>query len=201
LEKLVFLFRRKPGASREDYFRHYITNHSSLGLKYQQGLSAYTVNLLESQAEFDVMTEIWTPVIAEFFGAGKQRSEGEELIVQDHMSFMGPQDTFAVAERVLRDGALTSPLGAPSVGAKLVSLHRCGEALPEPPPGAHRVVDNLVLRTILLADELVEPDASDIAVIRTIWADTLEALGPLPSGAVSVREYRWRTLTPAGADK
>ena len=47
MEKLVFLFRRKAGAAREDYFRHYITNHSPLGLKHQQGLDAYTVNLLE----------------------------------------------------------------------------------------------------------------------------------------------------------
>jgi len=194
LEKLVFLFRRKPGASREDYFRHYITNHSPLGLKHQQGLSAFTVNLLESLAEFDVMTEIWTPVIAEFFGAGKQRSEGEELIVQDHMSFMGPQDTFAVEERIVRDGALTSPLGTASPGAKLVTIHRRGEALPEPLPGAHRVVDNVVLRTILQADQFVDPDASDIAVFRTSWADTIEALGTLPPQALSLREYRWRTL-------
>lgn len=194
MEKLVFLFRRKPGAMREAYFHHYITDHSPLGLKHQQGLDAYTVNLLESPADFDVVTEIWTLVIAQFFGAGKQRSAGEELIVQDHKSFMGPQDTFAVEERVLRDGALTSPLGAPAAGAKVVSLHLRGEALPEVPPGAHRVVDNLVLRTILLADQLVEPDASNIAVIRTSWADSLEALGPLPGGAVSVREYRWRTL-------
>jgi len=194
LEKLVFLFRRKPGASREDYFRHYITNHSPLGLKHQQGLSAYTVNLLESPAEFDVMTEIWTPVIAEFFGAGKQRSEGEELIVQDHMSFMGPQDTFAVEERIVRDGALTSPLGKASPAAKLVTIHRRGEALPEPLPGAHRVVDNVVLRTILQADQFVDPDASDIAVFRTSWADTIEALGRLPPQALSLREYRWRTL-------
>lgn len=195
MEKLVFLFRRKAGAAREDYFRHYITNHSPLGLKHQQGLDAYTVNLLELPADFDVVTEIWTPVIAEFFGMDKQRSAGEELIVQDHMSFMGPQDTYAVEERVVRDGALTSPLGTPSPGAKVVSLHRRGEALPEVPPGAHRVVDNVVLRTILLADQLVEPDASDIAVIRTSWADSLDALGPLPDGAVSVREYRWRVLS------
>ena len=133
-------------------------------------------------------------MISEFFGAGKQRSEGEELIVQDHMSFMGPQDTFAVEERVLCGRALTSPLGTPSPGAKVVSLHRRGEALPEPAPGANRVVDNVVARTILLADQFVEPDASEIAVIRTSWADSLDALGPLPSGAISVREYRWRTL-------
>jgi hypothetical protein len=194
MDKLVFLFRRKPGSTREEFFRHYITNHSPLGLKHQQGLDAYTVNLLDSPEDFDVVTEIWTPVIAEFFGAGKQRSAGEELVVQDHMSFMGPQDTYAVAERIVRDGTLTSPLGTVSPGAKAVSIHRNGEALPDPAPGAHRVVDNVVLRTILLADQLVEPEASDIAVIRTSWAESIEALGPLHAGTVSVREYRWRTL-------
>ncbi len=194
MEKLVFLFRRKPGASREDYFHHYVTNHSPLGLRHTPGLSAYTINLLESPADFDVVTEIWTPAIADFVGSDRPRSAGEQAIVEDHMSFMGPQDTFAVEERVLRDGALASPLGAPSPGAKAVSLYRRGEALPEPAPGAHRVVDNVVARTILLADQFVAPDASDIAVIRTCWAETIEALGPLPDNTVSVREYRWRTL-------
>lgn len=201
MEKLVFLFRRKPGAEREDYFHHYITNHSPLGLRHTEGLSAYTVNLLQSPADFDVVTEIWTPAISGFLGKGEPRSEGDEAVIQDHMSFMGPQDTFAVEERVLRDGALTSPLGSPSPGTKVVSLHRRDETLPEPPAGAHRVVDNVVLRTILLADQFVEPDASDIAVIRTCWADTIEALGPLSSGAVSVREYRWRTFASAGTQQ
>lgn len=194
LEKLLFLFRRKPGAAREDYHRHYVTNHSPLGLKHQQGLAAYTVNLLESPAEFDVVTEIWTPAIADFMLSDRPRSEGEQAIVADHMSFMGPQDTFAVEERIVRGGALTSPLGSPSPGAKAVALYRRGEALPAPAPGAHRVVDNVVVRAILLADRFVAPDASDIAVIRTSWADSAEALGDLPAGSLAVREYRWRTL-------
>jgi hypothetical protein len=195
LEKLIFLFRRKPGAAREDYFHHYVTNHSPLGLKHQPGLSAYTVNLLESPADFDVLTEIWTPAISEFIGSTAPRSEGQEAIVQDHMSFMGPQDTFAVEEHVLRDGALTSPLGSPSAGAKVVTFHKQGEALPEPAAGAHRVVDNVVVRPILLADQFVEPGASDLAVIRTSWAPSVEALGPLPSDAIALREYRWRTAS------
>jgi hypothetical protein len=196
MEKLMFLFRRKPGATREDYFHHYVTNHSPLGLRHQPGLSAYTVNLLETPADFDVLTEIWTPAISEFIGSTEPRSEGQEAIVQDHISFMGPQDTFAVEERVIKDGALTSPLGSPSTGAKVVTFHDHGAAMPEPASGAHRVVDNVVVRPILLADQFVEPGASDLAVIRTSWAPSMDAFGALPAGAISLREYRWRTLHP-----
>jgi hypothetical protein len=194
LEKLVFLFRRKPGATREEYFHHYVTNHSPLGLQHQPGLSAYTVNLLESPADFDVLTEIWTPAISEFVGSTKPRTEGQEAIVQDHISFMGPQDTFAVEERIVRDGPLTSPLGVAATGAKLLSMHRQNEPLPEPLSGAYRIIDNVVVRPILIADQFVEPGASDLAVIRVSWANDVNALGALPPEAILLRQYRWRTF-------
>jgi hypothetical protein len=196
VEKLFFVFRRQPGATRADFFDHYLTVHSPLGLKHKDGLAAYTVNLLDSPAEFDALTEIWTPKIAEFMGPGSNSGEGAAAIIADHRSFMGPQDTYAVEERVVRDGPLTSPLGAVSPGVKVATFHNCGEALPEPSPGAHRVVDNVAQRPILLGDRMVDEASgltSDLAVIRTSWAASLDDLGPLPAGAVAVSEYRWRT--------
>lgn len=195
MEKLVFVFRRKPEATREDFFAHYLDNHSPLGLRVVKGLAGYTVNHLSTEAEFDAVTEIWTPSAAAFTGGPPQDDEGSRAIIADHVSFMGPQDSYQVDERVVRDGVLTGPLGpAASPGAKAVSFFRRGETLPEPPAGAYRVVDNHVLRPIYLKDRPATAGESDLAVIRTVWADTREELGELPPGSALLREYRFRLV-------
>jgi hypothetical protein len=196
MEKLVFLFRRKPGTTHEAYCDHYLTVHAPLGMRLMHGLNGYTVNLLETAAEFDAVTEIWTPAIADFLAVDPTTRPGTiEEIQKDHFSFMGPQDTYAVDERIVRDGPLTSPLGAPTPGVKAISLHRKGEAPPDPPAGAYRVVDNVVLRPILLQDQFVDGAtgvSSNVAVIRSVWAGSADDLGPLPPGAMLVREHRNR---------
>jgi hypothetical protein len=92
MEKLVFVFRRKAGLSRAEFHEHYVQNHSPLGLRLQANLSGYTVNHLLSDAEFDTVTEIWTPSARAFTGGGAQTTLASEEIVADHVSFMGPQD-------------------------------------------------------------------------------------------------------------
>ena len=77
---------------------------------------------------------------------------------------------------------------------KAVSFFRKGETLPEPPVGAHRVVDNHVLRAIYLKDHPATGLDSDLAVIRTAWADSLKQLGDLPRGSALLREYRFRLI-------
>lgn len=195
MEKLVFVFRRKPGAAREDFFAHYLNNHSPLGLRVVKGLAGYTVNHLATEAEFDAVTEIWTPSAAAFTGGPPQDDEGSRAIIADHVSFMGPQDSYQVDQRVLRDRPLTGPLGpTASPGVKAVSFFRKGEPLPEPPAGAHRVADNHVLRAIYLKDRPAAGLDSDLAVIRTVWADSLDQLGELPPGSALLREYRFRLI-------
>jgi hypothetical protein len=196
MDKLVFVFRRKPGATREAFHDHYLTVHSGLGLKHKQGLLGYTVNLLQTEADFDALTEIWNPSSDEFLGAATNVGEGAEAIVADHLSFMGPQDTYAVEERIVKDGALTSPLGSATPGVKRVTFHRRGEPLPEPAAGAHRVVDNVVSRMILRGDRFVDDahPADDVAVIRTSWATSADDLDAAGSDAVLVNEYRFRTV-------
>lgn len=197
MEKLVFVFRRKPEANREDFFAHYLNNHAPLGMRVVRGLAGYTVNHLTTEAEFDAVTEIWTPSAEEFAGGARRDDEGSRAIIADHRFFMGPQDSYQVDERIVRDGALTGPLGEPSPSVKAVSFFRKGETLPEPPAGAHRVVDNHVLRAIYLKDQSVERTPgleSDLAVIRTVWAETLEALGDVPKDTALLREYRLRLI-------
>lgn len=194
MQKLVFVFRRKPGASRAEFHDHYLTIHAPLGLKHKKALAGYTVNLVDTPASFDAVTEIWTPAIGDFMGAGANSDEAAQAIIADHLSFMGPQDSYAVEEQVLRGAPLTSPLGEVSPGTKQVAFHRRGEPLPAPHPAAFRVVDNVVQRAIVLGDQPVDAAAQPddgIAVIRTSWFEAA-ADAPRPEGDVEVREYRWR---------
>jgi hypothetical protein len=194
VEKLVFIFRRKPGTTRHEYFDHYLEVHSQLGLRYKEGLLGYTVNLGESTVEFDAVTEIWIPSISEFLDPASNLGEGPRAIVEDHYSFMGPQDCYAIEEKILRHGSLESSLGAATPGTKIVSSHRPGEAMPEPRTCAYRVVDNVVTRVILRGDEYVDaaPGPSDPAVLRMNWASSAEAFGPLLTGELMLREFRFR---------
>lgn len=196
MEKLVFVFRRKAGLSRQDFHQHYVENHSPLGLRLQQGLSGYTVNHLVSEAEFDTVTEIWTPSARAFTGGG---GEPSAEIVADHVSFMGPQDSYIVEERVVRDGPLDPPLGRPGSRRKVVTFHAQGEALPEIADGAVRVVDNIVQEQLYAHDRRLEPgSASAAAVIRTTWFDGGDIEDALAEG-VAVREYRYRASEAAEA--
>lgn len=194
MEKLVFIFRRKPGTTRQEYFDHYLQVHSQLGLRYKEGLVGYTVNLLESTIEFDAVTEIWNPSITEFLDPALNLGDGAKAIAEDHCSFMGPQDCYAIEERILRNGSLESPLVAATPWKKTVRLYRPGEAMLEPRTFSYRVVDNVVTRVILRGDEYIDaaPGPSDPAVLRMSWVSSAEAFSPLLPGELMLREFRFR---------
>lgn len=193
MEKLVFVFRRKAGLTRDDFHAHYVANHSPLGLRRQKGLSGYTVNHLQSDAEFDTVTEIWTPSAAAFTGGGDPDPE----IVADHLSFMGPQDCYLVAERIVRDGPLDAPADRPGTRRKVVSFHARADSLPPVADEAVRVVDNVVRRQIYAHDRPVAPNAaSPVAVIRTAWFDGTDSEA---GDGFAVREYRYRAAEEAAA--
>ena len=201
MEKLVFVFRRKAGLSRQEFHQHYVQNHSPLGLRLQQNLSGYTVNHLISEAEFDTVTEIWTPSARAFAGGGAQATPASDEIVADHVSFMGPQDSYVVEERIVRDGPLDPPLGQPGSRRKVVSFHAAGEPLPEPAGDAVRIVDNIVLEPLYLCDQRVEagsPSKGDVALVRTAWFEEGTASGETPANGVLVREYRYRAPDGSG---
>jgi uncharacterized protein (TIGR02118 family) len=195
MEKLVFIFRHKEGISREDFHRHYVEEHSPLGLRLQPGLEGYTVNHLVSEAEFDTVTEIWTPSLPMF--AGGETGPSPE-IVADHISFMGPQDSYLVEERVIRDGPVDAALGRPGIWCKVVSFHATDEGLPAIPEAAVRVVDNIVREQIYARDRRLESGTVPaLAVIRTSWYEDSEKTPELAQGVVVVREYRYRATEDA----
>jgi EthD domain len=189
MDKVLFLFHRKPGLTRQEFFDHYLKDHAPLGLRLTKTMDGYTVNLTDVGEPDpdgpDAITEVWTASLEDFFDPAKSFATQEDAtaLMNDHDSFIGPYDTYLVEERVGRGRG-----GVPE-GVKRVACYREGETVPEPGPGVTDVLEHGVL-------QVLNPDAPPYVTIVSTWAPTVEALGP-PSGvSYDVREHR--KLLPAG---
>jgi hypothetical protein len=107
LEKLLFLFPRQTGLSRDEFFDHYLTVHAPLGLEVTRTMVQYTVNLRDGVDDapvgVDAFTETWTESIADFMNPAKSFGSPEDAkrLMTDHDSFIGaPYDVYAVEEHV-----------------------------------------------------------------------------------------------------
>jgi hypothetical protein len=127
LEKLVFLFPRKQGLSRDEFFDHYLRVHAPLGLELTRTMVHYTVNLRDRVDDappgVDAITETWTGSIADFMNPERSFASPEEAqrLMDDHNSFIGdPYDVYAVDERVRKGASRAAPADGPSPGDKLV---------------------------------------------------------------------------------
>lgn len=181
MDKIVFFFRRKEGLSREEFGDHYLRVHAPLGMRVSRAMRGYVVNLVESEAPVDAVTEIWAASADEFLDPSRAFASQEAMaeLVADHNSFLGPFDAYVVAERVVRDGRIDGPLRQRTPGAKVVVAHEDDGDLPPPHPGAVRVVDNEVRRA-------VTPGARPLRVVRMEWWPG----APATVGGLVVSEYR-----------
>lgn len=183
----MFLFHRKDGLTRGEFWDHYLEVHAPLGLRVTQTMAGYSVNLVDTEGDAapDAITEVWTASLEDFFDPAKSFATQEDAteLMNDHDSFIGPYDTYLVEERVGRGRG-----GVPE-GVKRVACYREGETVPEPGPGVTDVLEHGVL-------QVLNPDAPPYVTIVSTWAPTVEALGA-PSGvSYDVREHR--KLLPAG---
>ena len=89
MEKLLFVFSRKDGLTRDEFFDHYLTVHAPLGLELTKTLVRYAVNLHDGRdrapENVDAFTETWTDSIADFMNVDT--------------SFATPEDAAAVDDR------------------------------------------------------------------------------------------------------
>jgi uncharacterized protein (TIGR02118 family) len=118
VQKIVFLFGRKPGLSHDEFARHYLEVHAPLGRRVTRTMTGYVVNLVEQAdetdaklPELDAITEIWTPSVEEFFDpthAFTSPEEGRELMA-DHESFIGPMHAYLVSEELVEPADGTGP--------------------------------------------------------------------------------------------
>jgi hypothetical protein len=126
MDKLIFLFPRKPGLTREEFFAHYLEVHAPLGLALTRTMVHYTVNLCdrESGADgVDAITETWTESVADFLNPDRSFATPEDAkrLFTDHDSFIGaPYDAYTVTETICKGPERLAPSNAVSPGHKIV---------------------------------------------------------------------------------
>jgi hypothetical protein len=127
MDKLVFLFPRKDGLTREEFFSHYLEVHAPLGLEVTQTMEHYVVNLCDRERttgeDVDAITETWTASVADFMNPDKSFATPEDAqrLMTDHDSFIGaPYDAYAVDELVRKGADRLGPTDGASSGGKAV---------------------------------------------------------------------------------
>jgi hypothetical protein len=187
MDKLLFLFHRKDGLTRDEFFEHYLDVHAPLGLRLTVTMAGYTVNLVDTDGDDapDAITEVWTGSWEDFFDPGTSFASAEDAqqLMADHDSFIGPYDTYLVEERVVRGR------GEVPEGVKRISCYAPGDVVPDAPAGVTDVLEQRVVQSF-------NPGAPAYATIVSTWAPTVDALGPSAGIAYDVREHR--KLLPVG---
>jgi hypothetical protein len=127
MDKLIFLFPRKDGLTREEFFAHYLEVHAPLGLEVTRTMVHYTVNLCDRDGGtddgVDAITETWTDSAADFLNPDKSFATPEDAqrLFTDHNSFIGdPYDAYSVEEDVRKGPERLAPSGEVSPGGKIV---------------------------------------------------------------------------------
>jgi hypothetical protein len=128
MEKVVFLFPRKDGLTREEFFDHYLQVHAPLGLEVTRTMRHYAVNLHDGDDQapdgVDALTETWVDSIAAFFDPEQSFASAEDArrLMADHDSFIGdPYFAYAVEEHPAKgSGEHRAPAAGPTPGAKAI---------------------------------------------------------------------------------
>jgi hypothetical protein len=127
MDKLIFLFTRKDGLTREEFFAHYLDVHAPLGLELTRTMAHYVVNLRDrddrADEGVDAITETWTESAADFMNPEKSFAtpEDAERLFTDHNSFIGaPYDAYAVDEQFRKGVERLPPTNGVAAGGKAV---------------------------------------------------------------------------------
>lgn len=186
MEKTIFLMRRNDARTNADFAEHYLHHHAILGktLTSPSVLLGYTVNIVlrGSAGAPDALTEHWLPRAIDLLTpsiAYASKEDFRRLLADDQSLFSG-FDLYVISnEKVVVPGKpLDSPLGEKTPEAKTVLMYSDASHLPPPPPGARRVIDNIVSHKLVYANvnygqmniPFWEVAPSDIAVFRMVWA-------------------------------
>lgn len=109
--KLVFMLKRNPKLSREEFLKYYEGHHRLLGEKYVPNATRYVRRFLdplpgpfsESEQQFDVLTELWFANNIEMEKAMKHLSEPRihaEIVADEEKLFDRPASRmYMVTER------------------------------------------------------------------------------------------------------
>jgi len=192
----LFLFPRKAGLTREEFFDHYLQVHAPLGLELTRTMRRYTVNLhdLDDAAPegVDAFTETWTDSVASFMSVDESFATPEDAqrLMNDHNSFIGdPYFAYAVEERTAKGSGERRPSGARSDGTKTIVMatdDAARDAVVQAAVARGDVTDVVENRVA----QVVMPGSPDAAAFVLVWshddvADVLSAVDGATAYAVS----------------
>jgi len=104
--KLVFLCRRRPDVTHEQYVDMLLHGHVPLALAHHPTLRRYVVNVVEATRgpapALDSIGELWFDSLADYRERLYDSPEGERIIGRDVARFLGAAAAYAAAEHVQR---------------------------------------------------------------------------------------------------
>lgn len=122
--KLVFLCRRRPSLTHEEYVRRVLDGHVPLALRHHPTMRGYVVNAVEATPpglpEIDTVAELWFDGLADYHDRLYDSEAGRGAIERDVAAFMGGAEALATTEHVQKATGAPAPLGTRSPGVKLV---------------------------------------------------------------------------------
>jgi len=133
--KIIFLCRRRPDITREQYAAFVLEGHAPLALKHHPTLLRYVINIAEGTPpggpEIDSLPALYFASLEDFRERLYDSPEGQEIIRRDVARFMtGGADTYATTEYVQsKSTLLTAMIGQRSPGAKETWLLRRREGM------------------------------------------------------------------------
>ena len=121
---MVFLCRRRPDLTHEEYARRVLEDHAPLALRHHTRMRRYVINIAEGTPggaeELDSLPSLDFDSLEDFRERLYDSPQGEEIIHRDVQRFMGGSDAYATREVVHKDETLPVPLGQRSPGLKWV---------------------------------------------------------------------------------
>ena len=105
--KTVFVVKRSPNMTHDEYVAHYKATHAPLTVAHVEGLEKYVVNFIQPDDADpdrpDVVVEMtWTDLDA-FVNIKFGSPEGQQLIADDMALSMGESTPFVVEEHIFKD--------------------------------------------------------------------------------------------------
>jgi hypothetical protein len=126
--KIIFLCRRRPDITREQYAAFVLEGHAPLALEHHPTLLRYVINIAEGTPpggpEIDSLPALYFASLEDFQERLYDSAEGREIIRRDVARFMaGGADSYATTEYVQRKSTLlTASIGQRSSGTKEIWL-------------------------------------------------------------------------------
>jgi hypothetical protein len=120
---LVFLCRRRPDITHDEYVARVLGGHVPLALRHHPTLRRYVVNIVEEAAEgappLDSIAELGFASFADYAERLYDSPDGERIIARDVAGFLGGADAYVTGERDPRP--TPRRLGERSPGVKLIA--------------------------------------------------------------------------------